>query len=192
MKKLLFLLLIPFLFGFTYMEIPVERYAYQDGGVWRGDTITSTAFHQGDGIAYQFNLAEDSVFSSFEGWMGQVLQPGSTGQHNIELYQHSYVAPEDSPYPGRETPINSLFSKSFMVEGDEFGWHGVETDPMYLSKGDYWLGVTGGYADGTYVNPGVRLRTSDQLATIHNPEPATMAMMAGGLPLLLRRRKKVA
>lgn len=170
----------------SYMNMGITKQAYQDGSGWHSDAnYVTTGFHQGEGVAYQFNLAEDAVFGSFEGFMSQFE---GIGQHQIVLYNSSELRYADVPGAEQEVPLHSLFSQSVTVTGDQADWHGVETQPMYLGRGTYWLGVEGGGPDGTYVMPGVRLGRSDQMATIHNPEPGTLALFGMGLLPLIRRR----
>ena len=175
--------------------------AYNDGTWYNAGSSYISPANKG-GFARGFSLGQDyhvSTISGFVTGFSEYNDPPAWA--SFSLYQGSILSRDGQYHLPGSNLILSSDRFSVPLDGTERAY-GVNGD-YHLTADDYWLVWTGAKdpaADapaimtvGGYNLEGDGVMTAARFSEIHNPEPATLALMGGGLMAMFRRRKaKVA
>ena len=206
MKRILWIMLFLGLlagpaFGYSLVDVHYTGLtAEREGDVYDygyfGSTVTGTGGPIGGpiinsclGYAYQIELFEPTSFSylTFDAVTYNQTNPDPTGTFSWKLYSGTLT----SRY-GEIPDINSiLISSPVTVEGEQT--YDDKEVPFALSvgPGKYWVSTERDVDTSMPQVVGIHplfYSTADEMAMVHNPEPATMGMLAFGLPFLWRRK----
>lgn len=189
MRKILLTLSVLFLYvsAAQAMLIPTntESRAYNDGSWYSTNSSYVSPANRG-GLAFRFVLDQAYNVSSIDGFvsgLGQGFSNESPANAQFSLYSGSSFGHDNAgPFPSN-TVIYS--SQNYSVPLDDQSRPYSEQTSLSLAPGEYWFGAQGG--GGVMRVDGYALH--GDLAQIHNPEPATLALVGGGLLAMFRRRR---
>lgn len=174
------------------LNVPFENIgqAYNDG-YWYPATSTYINNANKDGYAYGFNVPELSQpTNQFTFYLYGYGESQGFSNITVKLWKGSeFYRTSQIKIPSRE--LLSIYEPIRVDYTNSLGQYSIAGN--IDQPGEYWLSFQGGtqYAGGAQFN---RMEISSpnlNLATVHNPEPATMFLMGGGLLALLRKRKAV-
>lgn len=196
MKELLLLIIFILILG-TYPKAEAFLIAPEimrcasstDGGYWFGQEGQGcgTAFFQGDEVAYQFYLETPVYVSSIEAWIAyNDVDLNTKAGAKVAIYDATAGTERTGPIPMLSAKV---FEKAFTFDVDPHAsqpaeWRGPKDFSIDLQPGVYWMSFEDG-TRGTFVSG----KEGFRMEAVHNPEPATMFLMGGGLLAMLRRKK---
>lgn len=154
------------------------------------DLGTHTA--SGSASAY-YSYADNGGTSSFSGGVGGVAESVSFG---LDTYADAYATLEI--YFTANVSVTAATSSEGTYNSDLYRWNGSAWDPFYvglngpdtviLTPGEYkWYSAAGSSTSGyNYYSAGINFSMDAQAV----PEPASIAVVAGGVALAARRKRK--
>lgn len=161
-------------------------------GTWGPTGNTYISGNKG-GFAYGFSLSESYRISSITGFINGLSDFDRNGTYKSGSYQMTLL--KGSYFRGDST--NPLPNDTSIFQTDFFSTYLDSTSRPYtkqtdltLDSGQYWLHFYGGAEGPVSVRASGYELHGDEFSSIHNPEPATMLMILGGLVGAWRMRRK--